>query len=278
MQKIPIEDGYADVLAKAMRGHGLEPAQLARLAGVSESNLNASLAGTYENNIAEQLARVLGLQALALQALGRGDWYPEVQMPPGMAMHTSKYGSMLVNAYLLWDPANNQAALFDTGAEVQPLLDQATRLQLKIGYLFLTHEHADHFDDLEKVIQQTEASAWIAEEGGMPELNHFEWGKSFSIGNLTVETRRTTGHSQGGTTYVVTGLEKNVAIVGDAIFAGSMGGPKIDYAEALRTNQQAIFSLPDETILAPGHGPLTMVGDEKRWNPFYQASLPQGNS
>ena len=65
------------------------------------------------------------------------------------------------------------------------------------------------------------------------------------------------------------GLSKPVAIVGDAIFAGSMGGGKISYADALRTNREKIMSLSDETILCPGHGPLTTVMEEKCNNPFF---------
>jgi glyoxylase-like metal-dependent hydrolase (beta-lactamase superfamily II) len=53
------------------------------------------------------------------------------------------------------------------------------------------------------------------------------------------------------------------------MFAGSMGGGMISYADALRTNREQILSLPDETILAPGHGPLTTVGEQKRRNPFF---------
>ncbi len=65
------------------------------------------------------------------------------------------------------------------------------------------------------------------------------------------------------------GLARPVAIVGDAIFAGSMGGGKVSYADALATNRKEIFSLPDDTIIAPGHGPMTSVGEEKARNPFY---------
>ena len=73
-------------------------------------------------------------------------------------------------------------------------------------------------------------------------------------------------------TYVVEGLPARFAVVGDALFAGSMGGvaPEL-YAASLKANRQQIFSLPDDTILCPGHGPLTTVGLEKKHNPFYAA-------
>jgi glyoxylase-like metal-dependent hydrolase (beta-lactamase superfamily II) len=58
--------------------------------------------------------------------------------------------------------------------------------------------------------------------------------------------------------------------VGDAIFAGSMGGGLVDYREALRTNRESIFTLPEDTVICPGHGPLTTVGEEKQHNPFFK--------
>jgi glyoxylase-like metal-dependent hydrolase (beta-lactamase superfamily II) len=68
---------------------------------------------------------------------------------------------------------------------------------------------------------------------------------------------------------VVRGLARTVAIVGDAIFAGSMGGGAVSYQDALKTNRENILSLPDETVLCPGHGPLTTVGEQKKVNPFF---------
>jgi glyoxylase-like metal-dependent hydrolase (beta-lactamase superfamily II) len=68
---------------------------------------------------------------------------------------------------------------------------------------------------------------------------------------------------------MVSGLPNRIAVVGDAMFAGSMGGGGVSYADALQTNRQNILSLPDDTILCPGHGPLTTVGQEKVNNPFF---------
>jgi glyoxylase-like metal-dependent hydrolase (beta-lactamase superfamily II) len=86
---------------------------------------------------------------------------------------------------------------------------------------------------------------------------------------LKIETRQTSGHARGGITYVVSGLPRRVAVVGDALFAASMGGGAVSYEEALRTNRKEIFSLPDDTIICPGHGPLTTVGEQKKHNAFY---------
>jgi hydroxyacylglutathione hydrolase len=86
----------------------------------------------------------------------------------------------------------------------------------------------------------------------------------------------TSGHSPGGMTFVVTGLSRPVAIVGDSLFAGSMGGGNVSYDDALRNNREKILTLPDETIVCPGHGPLTSVGKEKRDNPFFAMNRERG--
>ena len=68
---------------------------------------------------------------------------------------------------------------------------------------------------------------------------------------------------------MVAGLERPVAVAGDSLFAGSMGGGNVSYEDALRNNREKILTLPDETIVCPGHGPLTTVGKEKRENAFF---------
>jgi glyoxylase-like metal-dependent hydrolase (beta-lactamase superfamily II) len=72
-------------------------------------------------------------------------------------------------------------------------------------------------------------------------------------------------------TYFIQGLSQPVAIVGDSMFAGSMGGGMVSYADALRNNREQILTLPDATIICSGHGPLTTVGEQKQANPFFAA-------
>lgn len=70
-------------------------------------------------------------------------------------------------------------------------------------------------------------------------------------------------------TFVVAGLGRPIAIVGDSLFAGSMGGGNVSYEDALKNNLEKILTLPDETGPCPGHGPMTTVGEEKAHNPFF---------
>ena len=65
------------------------------------------------------------------------------------------------------------------------------------------------------------------------------------------------------------GLARPIAIVGDSLFAGSMGGGNVSYNDAVKNNLEKILTLPDDTIICPGHGPMTSVGEEKKHNPFF---------
>jgi hydroxyacylglutathione hydrolase len=68
-------------------------------------------------------------------------------------------------------------------------------------------------------------------------------------------------------------LPRPIAVVGDSIFAGSMGGGNVSYKEAIKNNVEKILTLPDETIICPGHGPMTTVGEEKAHNPFFAGKV-----
>jgi hydroxyacylglutathione hydrolase len=268
-RSIPLEDTFTDVLGKAMRGLGLSAAALAEKAGVPAAALQAVLDGQADAAVLEKLAPVLGLNAPALCALAAKSWFPEQHAPfDGLAGFNTPFDDMTVNSYLVWDPSSLKAAAFDTGADATEMLATIGRHGLKLETLFLTHTHGDHVLETDRILEKTGARAVVGSREPFDGAETFEAGKTFHIGALTVGTRLTWGHSKGGVTYVVDGLELKLAVVGDAVFAGSMGGGGISYADALATNRKEILSLPDETILCPGHGPLTSVGQEKKHNPF----------
>jgi glyoxylase-like metal-dependent hydrolase (beta-lactamase superfamily II) len=187
----------------------------------------------------------------------------------GLAQFNTPFEDMTVNSYLVWDPATGDAIAFDTGADCSGMLDLMAQKKLRVKYVLLTHTHGDHIFDLDRLKSKTGAPAFVGDREPIDGADTFAAGKSWSIGSLKIESRLTWGHSKGGITFVVTGLAQPVAIVGDAVFAGSMGGGGVSYADALGTNRKEIISLPDNTIIAPGHGPLTTVGEEKKHNPFF---------
>lgn len=251
---LPLEDSYADIVAKAARGQGVS---LGPLPSDEEGIRN--------------LALRLGLCPQALWESALGAWQPaEPEGVEGLKIFTTDFGGMLVNSYVIFDPVSQEAAAFDTGADCTEML----RLGLPIRQIFLTHLHGDHIFDVDRLREKTGAVVRSSAREPLPGSVPFRDGEHFKIGALEVEARRTSGHAVGGTTFVVRGLACPLAIVGDALFAGSMGGAPNAYSEALETARTAIFSLGDDTILCPGHGPLTTVGQEKRHNPFF---APLGN-
>jgi hydroxyacylglutathione hydrolase len=268
--KIPLEDNFNDILGKAQRGLGLSDESLAKSSGISPAELAELKGGAFQETAAAKLCPVLKLNAAALRALARKEYYPTAaQAMDGLMAFNTPYEDMTVNAYLVWDPKTSQAVCFDTGADCSGMLKFTSERKLKVQLILLTHTHPDHIADLERLKLATGATAFVSRLEAIPGAETFEAGKRFALGTLSIETRHTSGHSRGGITFVVSGLAQPVAIVGDSLFAGSMGGGAVSYADALRNNREQILSLPEATILCPGHGPLTTVGEEKKNNPFF---------
>jgi len=276
MARIPLEDNFGDIVGKAQRGLRLTAGELARRAGVPAERLGElksglpGAAGAVDEVVVRKLAVALDLGADALVASAKNSWYPHDPGPlDGFAAFTTPFGDMTVNAYVVFDPKTREAAALDTGADADPMLQFIRQKQLTLALILLTHTHADHVFELDRLKGATGAKAFVSEREPLAGAEPFADGKEFALGGLKIEARRTSGHARGGTTFVVTGLARRLAMVGDALFAGSMGGGAVSYDEALRTNRTDIFTLPDDTIICPGHGPLTTVGEEKLHNPFF---------
>jgi glyoxylase-like metal-dependent hydrolase (beta-lactamase superfamily II) len=267
---IPLEDNVSDIIGKAQRGLGISDSQLAERAGASVDEVRKLRSGDLSGDAIDRVAPVLKLNAAALRKLAGGNWNPEtIADIDGLAMFNTTYGDMTVNAYLVWDPATRDAVVFDTGADCSAMLKRVADDHLKTRMILLTHAHPDHVADLRRLRKATEAPVYISELEPEEGAESIPEGKHFKLGTLAIEARSTSGHSPGGMTFVVTGLARPVAVVGDSLFAGSMGGGNVSYEDALRNNREKILTLPDETIICPGHGPLSTVGKEKRDNPFF---------
>ena len=268
---IPLEDSAADIIGKAQRGLQISDSQLAERAGVSAEEIRrAREGGPIDEATIRALAPVLALHAESLVKLSTNAWIPEEVGPmDGLAQFNTTYGDMTVNAYLVWDPESRRAAAFDTGADASEMLKCAALKDLSFMMILLTHTHPDHIEDLSGLRSGSGAPLYAPENEPLTDATIIGEGDEFELGALSIEARLTSGHSAGGLTYVVRGLARPVAIVGDSMFAGSMGGGAVSYEDALRNNLEKILTLPDNTIVCPGHGPLTTVGKEKRENPFF---------
>jgi hydroxyacylglutathione hydrolase len=269
---LPLEDLFNDVIAKAQRGLRISDNDLATRAGLSVEVVQAAKAGSESAPaVLSALASALALHGPTLIAMARNEWQPQAVQIDGLAQFNSVFDDMTVNAYLVWDPASRLACAFDTGANAEPLLLAIRERGLTLHTLFITHTHSDHIAELAKIASAHRCAIRIHEREPHPGAESFAItpGTAWSIGALRIEPRSTHGHCIGGTTYVVQGLAQPLAIVGDALFASSMGGGGVSYEDALRTNRAEIFTLSDHTVVCPGHGPLTTVGEEKAHNPFY---------
>lgn len=278
---LPLEDTVQYVLLKAQRGLGFPTDELARRSDVDEGLIGTILEGNctgedIPKDALLRLAFVMNLNGPALVKLAHeyDTAAPDVNSPAqGFTMATTPFGQfMTVNAYVVWCPETKQAISFDTGTDCTPLLNTLTNNGATLAWAAITHTHMDHLADLERLLETTGARGVgpaIENPLGLNPLNH---GDAFYVGNLKISVLGTHGHTPGGLSYFIEGLDAPMVITGDAFFAASMGGAARvpgAYQQALRTNREYILSLPDNTIVCPGHGPLSTVGHEREWNAFF---------
>jgi glyoxylase-like metal-dependent hydrolase (beta-lactamase superfamily II) len=197
-------------------------------------------------------------------------------------------GPLENNTYLILDEETGQAAVVDPTWETEGDLDRLLKRGVTLAWILNTHGHYDHIvnnavwkrrtgaplaihaTDVPLLEAMREQAAWMGIPHGedSPPPDHLLADEeTIPVGGLTVKVLHTPGHSPGGVTFLV----GEVAIVGDALFAGSIGrtdlpgGDQDVLLEAIRTR---LLTLPDSTRVLPGHGPETTIGAERRTNPF----------
>ena len=221
---IPLEDQFQDVIGKARRGLKLTESQLAQKAGVPLEAVEALQKGQVDPDATAKVAGVLGLDVPSLLELGNSSWHPdEPKAPPTFAMFNTAFDDLTVNSYLVWEKEGGSAVVFDTGGDCKALLETIKTHQLKVEAILLTHTHIDHVARIDDVVNRTGAPVYVSEFEKLADTTRIQDGKEFHVGGLKITARLTAGHSPGGTTYVVEGLNPTIAIVGDALFSASMG-------------------------------------------------------
>jgi hydroxyacylglutathione hydrolase len=204
-------------------------------------------------------------------------------------MNINKFtvGNFAVNNYLVHAYDSSQAILFDAGEDTDPILQKIEELGLDLVYLVNTHGHGDHIIGNEKILKSTGAklliheldepylsdsqlnlAAFLGADLKSPKADRtLQEGDKISVENLDFLVLHTPGHTPGHISLVCNGH----AFVGDVIFQGSIGRtdfPLSSGQQLIQSIRTKIYALPDETILYPGHGPNSTVGDEKMSNPF----------
>jgi hydroxyacylglutathione hydrolase len=267
---IPLEDFFEDIIGKAQRGLGIETSGLAERTGLDREAIQALRRGELDIDAISKIAPELGLDTQTLIASAEKSWFPEQPEVPGLHVFHSYYGDMIVNAYLVQLPESREAIVFDTGTDCTEILNHLRSNNIDLAAICVTHSHPDHISDLDALrAAMNNPPSYIHEQEPVHGATLIEEGWFLEAAGLRLSTQKTSGHSVAGITYLIEGMTSPIAVVGDAIFAGSMGGGMVSYAEALQNNREKILTLRDDTVLCPGHGPLTTVGQEKAHNPFY---------
>ena len=273
-KEIELEDFHEDILGKAMRGLTVGKGEMASRLKVCKSEVEAVLSGALNEILIAGMAEELGLGKSKLLVSARKEWSPAPLEVECLKQFNLPFGSMFVNAFILWCEETAKAWVFDTGPEAAPILEFLAKENLSVDAIFLTHTHGDHIACLEKLKQKTgNPPVFVHKLEPIAGANLIDEGLQYEMGSLSLRSLHTHGHSVGGTTYLVDGLEKPVAIAGDSLFAGSMGGGMVSYQDALQNNREKIMTLPGKTIVCPGHGPMTTIEEERKHNPFFPECL-----
>ena len=255
---------------------GVSAATAAKAAGISETELS----GLEETGRAARppdfkaLAGLIGLNAAKLEGIAQG-WHPaEKDLSPWheLRVFTTAGEGITVNCFLVWDEVTRDAALFDTGFEVKPIQDTVVGEGLALRHVFITHSHFDHVSALGAIREAFPKVRLHSSSKSAPVDQRNKPSEIVPLGGLRVTYRETPGHAEDGVTYVVGNWQEDaphVAIVGDAIFAGSIGRGNQSWDLAKQKVREQIFTLPPGTLICPGHGPLTTVAEEKAHNPFF---------
>jgi hydroxyacylglutathione hydrolase len=271
-----LEDHAGDIIRKARAMSGVPVAAAAGAAGISEAELSTleETGRTAQRPDFAALAKVLGLNPAKLEGIANG-WLPaqkDLGLWRELRAFTTAAEGMTVNCYLVWDEATRDAALFDTGLDAKPILDCIAEYQLQLRHIFITHSHWDHVEALPKIRAAWPRARIHAGSKNAPADQRNQPNEIVPLGGLRVTHRETPGHAEDGVTCLVGNWQKDapqVAIVGDAIFAGSIGRGNQSWDLARQKVREQILTLPPDTLLCPGHGPLTTVAEEKAHNPFF---------
>jgi hydroxyacylglutathione hydrolase len=271
-----LEDHLGDIVRKARMMSNVTAEKAAQAAGFSTGELAALEESGMLAKAADvaSLGQAIGLDGRKLEKIARG-WLPEDKDLGAwreLRVISTTDGSMAVNSYLIWDEVSREAALFDTGWEAKPAIQLLEENHLQLRHLFITHSHIDHVAAMAAIKEvfpkvKVHSSAKHAPVDQRNRSNDF-----IHLGSLRISNRATPGHAEDGTTYIIGTWPEDaphVAVVGDAIFAGSIGRGNQSWDLARQAVRDQIFTLPPDTLICPGHGPLTTVAEEKANNPFF---------
>jgi glyoxylase-like metal-dependent hydrolase (beta-lactamase superfamily II) len=274
--KIGLEDDPGDVLRKAARGVGLDAAELGRRTGIDAGAIGAWIKGdgVPTEDQARAMAVVLRLDPGKFADTAARRWYPGAEVPPDVRHHP--HDPHPSNGYIFFLQDGKTAALIDPAGYPKTLLDAVNEGPYALRYILITHKHADHcdatadvaraFPSAQIVMHRADASAiGSLASRALPIVD----GDELPFGDgAAIRMLHTPGHTDGSSCF----LFRSTVFSGDTLFAGSVGGIFADvstYDDLLANIKLKLFALDDDTVVMPGHGHPTTIGEEKAHNPFF---------
>jgi len=186
-------------------------------------------------------------------------------------------GPFATNCYVVGSEPANQGMIIDPAAEAKAILDAVHQLGISISLIVVTHTHIDHIGAVREIKRETNADFALHEAEGrgiaqvisrLPQPDRLlKDGDTMDIGDLHFLVLHTPGHSPGGISL----LGHGVVFCGDTLFKLGIGRtdlPGCSHNQLMSSIQSKLMVLPDETVVLPGHGPWTTIGDERRMNSF----------
>ena len=272
-----LEDEFADVFGKAMRGTGLSVDALARATGMPLAEIDSWASGKNvpNENEARALARPLRLDPGKFADAAAVRWHPEPIELPEVRHHPQRPHPS--NGYVFFLEGGRRAALVDPAGIPQNLLRMLREGAYKLQYILITHKHPDHCDataDIASAFPQARIVMHKADVFAIGALARgatlIRDGDELPFGDdARIRMLHTPGHTDGSSSF----LFRSTVFTGDTLFAGSVGGAYGDastYNDILNSVRSRLFTLPDDVAVMPGHGPPSKIGWEKSHNPFFE--------
>jgi glyoxylase-like metal-dependent hydrolase (beta-lactamase superfamily II) len=200
-------------------------------------------------------------------------------------------GPLQCNCSVIGDAATREAIVIDPGDDIDRVVAALDKHNLTLKQIVITHAHIDHVGGAMKLKKLTGApillnendavllkmldiqAAWVGMKspGAVVIDSSLNSGDQISVGSLSGNVIHTPGHTEGSVCIYFPAHQKLIA--GDTLFAGSIGrtdlpGGSMD--KIMRSLHREVLALPDETVVVPGHGELTTIGEERATNPFLQ--------